>query len=109
MRNAKVEFSQHVEGLIVRCAIVSFYFDWNQGYCLKEGHTEADRNEFLESLDFEYDAGYGSQELFGCIWYTDGSYSERAEYDGAEWWVFRSTPEIPEELKQEAEGAAAYA
>ncbi len=109
--NAKVEFSAHVADLEVKCAIVSLYADWffdndeyqnerGQEFYLKEGHTEADRNEFLEKLDFKYDAGYGSQQLFGCIWYTDGSYSERAEYDGAEWWVFRSTPEIPRELKQ---------
>lgn len=43
----------------------------------------------------EYDAGYGSQELSGTIWYTDGTWSERVEYDGSEWWAYRCRPEIP--------------
>jgi hypothetical protein len=46
-------------------------------------------------LDFEYDAGFGSQELFGTIWYADGTWSERAEYDGSEWWRRVSRPQIP--------------
>mgnify|MGYP000630626643 CR=1 FL=1 len=49
-------------------------------------------------LDFEYDSGYGGQNLFGTIWYEDGTWSERGEYDGSEWWEHRERPQIPEEL-----------
>ena len=44
--------------------------------------------EVLPWLDFEYDDGYGDQELFGNIWYADGTWSDRGEYDGAEWWEY---------------------
>jgi len=53
--------------------------------------------EVLPLLDFEYDNGYGGQELFGNVWYTDGTWSERGEYDGSEWWEHKVCPPIPEE------------
>ena len=51
--------------------------------------------EVLPLLDFEYDDGWGGQQLFGHVWYTDGTWSERGEYDGAEWWEHKSCPDIP--------------
>lgn len=62
---------------------------------LYKDYTDAEKEEFLRSLDFNYNAGFGSQKLFGTIWYGDGSYSERSEYDGSEWWTRRSTPPVP--------------
>ena len=52
-------------------------------------------DDVLPNLDFEYDAGYGDQDVHGNIWYTDGTWSERAEYDGAEWWEHKKCPDIP--------------
>jgi hypothetical protein len=52
-------------------------------------------------LDFNYDNGYGGQELYGTIWYVDGTWSERGEYDGSEWWDYREVPEVPSYLKGE--------
>lgn len=52
-------------------------------------------DEVLPGLDFDYDSGYGGQELFGHVWYTDGTWSERGEYDGSEWWEYKKCPEIP--------------
>lgn len=49
--------------------------------------------ELLKAVD--YDDGYGGQELFGTIWLKDGSWYERAEYDGSEWWVHRVCPPLP--------------
>ncbi|WP_456390639.1 hypothetical protein [Hydrogenimonas sp.] len=46
----------------------------------------------LRALDFDYDEGYGAQELFGVVVFTDGSWLERYEYDGAESWVHKRTP-----------------
>lgn len=48
--------------------------------------------EVLPLMNFEYDSGYGGQELFGYIWYEDGTWSERGEYDGAEWWQHQQRP-----------------
>ena len=56
--------------------------------------------EFLSKLDFEYDSGYGLQNLFGFIWYKDGTWSERCEYDGSEWYQYQRCPEIPKSLKR---------
>jgi|688.fasta_scaffold1218650_2 hypothetical protein len=67
---------------------------------LKLGYSEEDWQKFLEALDFTYDHGYGSQELFGNVWFKDGSWLSRAEYDGSEWWNHSTCPEIPEECLQ---------
>lgn len=48
--------------------------------------------EVIDKLDFEYDNGFGGQELFGYIWYKDGTWSERGEYDGSEWWEHKERP-----------------
>ena len=56
---------------------------------------EGTLDEVLPSLDFLYDNGYGSQKLEGTIWYSDGTWSERGEYDGSEWWEHRECPPLP--------------
>lgn len=53
-------------------------------------------NSFFDDLGkVVYDSGYGGQELFGTLWFSDGSWADRGEYDGAEWWEHRSFPAIP--------------
>jgi len=47
---------------------------------------------FCSVLNIEYDSGYGSQELDGYIWYADGTWSDRGEYDGSEWWQHQVCP-----------------
>jgi len=54
---------------------------------------------FLNQLDFEYDNGFGYQNLDGTAWFVDGTWATRGEYDGAEWWEHHKLPEIPAELK----------
>ena len=48
----------------------------------------------LDSLDFDYDNGYGSQEIFGWITFKDNSWLERNDYDGSEWWAYRRKPGV---------------
>jgi len=55
--------------------------------------------EFLNKLDFEYDNGFGLQRLFGVVWFEDGTWATRGEYDGSEWWEVHEIPEIPDHLK----------
>ena len=69
-------------------------------YQLTTGFTQEELEQFLENIDFMYDSGYGGQELFGTIWYKDGTWSERGEYDGSEWWQYQRCPEIPTILKR---------
>ena len=67
---------------------------------LKANHTEEELQEFLNSLDFGYDSGYGGQELFGTVWFKNPEiWAVRDEYDGSEWWNIVSKPEIPNYLK----------
>lgn len=105
MISAKTELLDHVlrEGMpVVLCAKLTRGYDWDDGnhtnYILKSEYDDVSLEEFLTSIDFQYDCGYGGQELFGTIWYKDGTFSQRGEYDGSEWWEHISVPEIPKEL-----------
>lgn len=101
--NAREEFLKEVMDKVVMCAELTFgdkhYDDDIKTYQLKVGYDETAYDEFLRLLNFDYCNGYGGQELFGYIWYTDGAWSERSEYDGSEWWSYKSCPDVPEELK----------
>ena len=91
--NAKNEFLKHIGNRKVLCATIS---DAKLG-------TAWDKEEwfeFLKLIDVEYDNGYGSQNLYGTIWYEDGTWSNRGEYDGSEWWYHNICPKIPDELNR---------
>ena len=71
----------------------SLWVKYNEG-------TPEEYEEFLQKLNFEYDAGYGGQELHGMIWLKEeNTWMERGEYDGSEWWEYRKCPKVPDELK----------
>ena len=93
--NAQAEFLSHIMRLGDVKAVTIMHDQKGYGLdpefitiCnLREGFTDEEFTKFIEDLDFEYDNGYGTQHLFGKIWYTDGSWSERYEYDGSENWT----------------------
>lgn len=92
MTNAKQELLTHIERIEKRknnsVKFVSIVFD----EILIQGTLE----EVLPKLDFEYDDGYGHQQLYGNIWFSDGTWSEREEYDGSERWEYRlGCPDLP--------------
>lgn len=89
MTNAKKEILEEVgekEVELVRIVFGKSYYDEPQQVI--EGELE----EVLPRLDFDYDCGYGGQYLYGYIWYKDGTWSERGEYDGSEWWEHKECP-----------------
>ena len=96
MTNAKEEFIDTVGGHKIKCASILRY---GQDYKLKTNHSQDAYSTFIDSLDFVYDSGYGGQELYGTIWCEDGTWFERGEYDGSEWWDYHKLPDIPQELK----------
>ena len=107
--NAKQEFLKHISDVHVLnrevlCAQIQKGYDYDEEqsavFNLTTGWTKEDWDSFIKDLDFEYDSGYGGQELFGTIWYTDGTWSERGEYDGSEWWQYQVCPNIPQELNR---------
>ena len=102
MKNARKEFCEVVseQSAQVKCAYVCYEKSYGQIIrpVLKVGYSAKDYENFLDSLDFDYDNGFGSQELFGIIWLEDNAWFSRDEYDGAEAWEYNVVPEIPAEL-----------
>lgn len=98
--NAKEEFIQHthIAQATVKCVTIEqttiHGYDTLRVINLPVNHSPEDMDKFLDELNFDYDAGYGTQFLFGTIWYTDGTWSTRGEYDGQEWWLHHRCPEI---------------
>ena len=100
MANAKQELLDAVKDTAkIKCASIRNrrWEDEASQKTLKLNHSEEDYNEFLNSLDFTYDDGYGGQELYGTVWLEDGTWLSRGEYDGAEWWEHNVLPAIPAE------------
>ena len=108
--NAREEFLRLVEGKDLECATILYsktgawfdtYNDEEQRVVnLRQDYTEEEYKEFLDKLNLEYDEGYGIQEIYGTVWFKDGTWAERYEYDGSEWWDVRVRPDIPETLKK---------
>jgi len=96
--NAKQELLNAIKKTAkIKCA--SIWGEKNEAV-LKLDYTSDDYNEFLKALDFNYDNGYGGQELFGTVWLEDGTWLSRGEYDGSEWWEHNAVPPIPSECIQ---------
>lgn len=107
--NAKEEFIRHTSsfGMLIKCAQITKdegrwlteedYYAENH-INLKIGWLAEDFKEFIDKLDFNYNSSYGGQQLFGIIWYEDGTWSDRGEYDGSEWWKHNKCPVIPKDL-----------
>ena len=105
--NAKEELLGLVEEagtskLSIKCARIVYGDEYSKDrkiFLLPVGYSKEALEKFLEFLNFDYDAGYGGQNLFGTIWFKDSTWAEREEYDGSEWWEYRIKPSIPEELE----------
>lgn len=93
--NAKEELLKHIGDREVKYVRV-IRDNYRKTMVVLEGTLD----EVLPKLDFKYDNGYGSQELEGTVWYSDGTWSERGEYDGSEWWEHRECPPLPNETVQ---------
>lgn len=96
--NAKKELLKHIEDRDVKYVRVVDLRSWDDNKPTFEGTLD----EVLPKLDFEYNSGYGSQEIEGTIWYADGTWSCRREYDGAEWWEHQVCPTLPNAQDQTA-------
>lgn len=109
MRNARKELLKLLEGKAkVKCATITNgdeCYEDNKDILLKVGYSENEWTEFLKSLNFSYEPGYGGQHLFGTVWLEDGTWCTRSEYDCycSEWWEHNQLPEIPSKLSFEEE------
>jgi hypothetical protein len=93
--NAAIEFTNFVGKKNVLCA---FLYTGEKIFRLKRCYTQKTYEKFLKRLNFDYDDGYGGQELFGTIWFEDDTWAVRGEYDGSEWWEHIVRPELPKGL-----------
>jgi len=93
--NAKEELLKHIGDREVKYVRIIFDHSFRN-----REPIEGTLDEVLPRLDVKYDNGYGSQKLEGTIWYSDGTWSERGEYDGSEWWEHRECPPLPNDQAQ---------
>lgn len=102
--NAKRELLNNIPRFVkIKCAAI-YEDDYDQTtvrFKLKLGHSQEELESFLSCLDYNYDNGYGGQHLFGYIWLDDGTWLERGEYDGSEWWEHKLINDIPEFLNND--------
>ena len=57
-------------------------------------------NEFKQHFKgIDYSCNYGTQEIASdlVVVFNDGTWLERAEYDGSEWWAYKKQPSINRE------------
>jgi hypothetical protein len=101
LTNAGQEFLEDTKGTPVKCAKIIHGSEWDDDrkeYILKLNYTQSDFEDFINALnDVNYDSGYGGQRLFGLVWFEDGTWLSRGEYDGSEWWIHNSLPQIPKD------------
>lgn len=101
MSNAKDELLEILKGKApLKCAVISNGQRWDKdkkNVVLKLNYSEANYEKFLSEIDFDYDSGYGGQELFGTVWLDDNTWLSRGEYDGSEWWKHNVLPAVPAE------------
>ena len=91
MINAKIEFEDMLKNINkTKEDIVAMKFT-NVRDKIKELNN-------IEDLDFEYNDGFGGQELDGLVLFRDKTWLERGEYDGSEWWDYKKPPTI-EDIK----------
>lgn len=58
-------------------------------------------DDFCLKANFEYDDGYGGTEIpMDLIVVGKDFWLERHEYDGSEWWEFKTMPVEPEETRE---------
>lgn len=90
------EFIEEIEKQTfqVLCAII---ISGKNKYILPIGYTKTDMASFLSKIR-NISKGYPGITDESYIWYLDGSWSERAEYDYLDFWAHRKFPPFPKEI-----------
>lgn len=74
------------------------YFDYQTKEYVSYKNTW---NNFCLNANFMYDAGYGGNEIPMDLKVVGKDFwLERHEYDGSEWWEFKTIPTEPEEIRE---------
>ena len=94
MENARKELLEHIKNRTVEYISIAY----RKNYMDEPLRIKGTLDEVLPLLNFYYYCGYGGQELYGYIWYADGTWSDRGEYDGSEWWQYQARPNPETEI-----------
>ena len=93
--NALKEIEDVLKDIKSACIETNKYYEEGESFILYPDHTTEELEQFKKDIDFEYNNGFGGQELFGTLWFNDGTWSYRGEYDGSEWWQHNKLPDFP--------------
>lgn len=104
MINARKELEEVLKemGKKLQAAAIESNLDYSHSsrkHYLYANYTDAEYEEFMKSLDFEYDNEFGGVLLHGVLWFTDGTHTVREVYDGSEQWALLQRPRIPKKGK----------
>ena len=93
MTNARKEFLRLIAETEAPVLWAKFSVNGNE-FSLSEKQSSCKEcwDYFLYRLDFKYDSGFWGDDTSGAIMFTDETWAERAEYDGASSWVMRIKP-----------------
>ena len=98
--NALKELKRHLRIYNVKIAAADIeFYNYDEGgksvfFTLYEDFTEEELEEFLNKLDFTYNAQYCTQYLHGIVWLDNGEWLERRGAD-ATGWTITGYPEMP--------------
>ena len=74
------------------------YFDYEKK---EHNYYKSNWDDFCLKANFTYDAGYGGNEIpMDLVVVGKDFWLERHEYDGSEWWEFKTIPTEPEETRE---------
>ena len=98
--NASIEFNNFIVGKPdVICAYTEnvglYSYQTPSHNSLPLAYTEEQYAKFMLELDFTYNNGFGGKQLDGQIWFKDGTWADRGEYDGSGWWQYHKCPQVP--------------
>jgi hypothetical protein len=91
-----VHETYNAEPIAVDISIRPDYTDSNNinvVFILDQEHKSLD--ELISPLDYNYDCSYGHQYVHGMVWFTNGIWASRSEYDGSEYWTIKKYPNLP--------------
>lgn len=79
-----------------------YYLTFNDS-AIFSGGGDIDWEQIRQDVGWDslenYDSGHGVQYWDGWISFEDGTWIERHEYDGAEWWEHKEYPELKGDWK----------
>jgi len=96
--NAKKELEILIKetGLQIKCAQSATNEKMENPINLKIGYTQNEYNNFMDSLDVAYNDLDIYNNIFGTVWFDDGSWITRTYYNGEVMWEHFTKPDIPE-------------